>query len=214
MLEVGVGTAHFARWFETFGIQCVGLDLSLPMLREAKRLWKGAVIRGDAHHLPFREKTFDLVTFITCMEFVRNPIGVLREASIVSRNGIVCGMLNKWSLPALQRKFQVMLGKNPFYRNARFYSIKDAKCLVRKALHEINYEMKWSTTIHPRLALSKSSKIPIGAFLAVAVKFSNSKGLAMPEAGKFFPTPLLYDVIRGFCPTQSDTYPTQPRCAG
>jgi ubiquinone/menaquinone biosynthesis C-methylase UbiE len=172
MLEVGVGTAHFARCFESFGIQCVGLDLSPPMLREAKKLWNGDLIRGDAHHLPFREKTFDLVAFITCMEYMRSPIDVLKEASSVSRNGILCGIMNKWSIPALRRKLQVMVGRNPFYSNARFFSIKDVKYLAGKALNRVDYSMKWSTTVYPRILLVKESRLPFGAFLGVAARFN------------------------------------------
>jgi len=174
MLEVGVGTAHFTRWFESFGIQCIGLDFSPLMLKEAKKLWHGHLVRGDAHHLPFREKTFDLATFITCMEYMLSPTDVLREASRVSRNGILWGIMNRWSLPTLRRKIQVMLGKNPFYSNARFYSIRDAKNFMRKALDRINYKMKWSTTVYPRPLLIKRSRIPFGAFLVVAVKFTDS----------------------------------------
>ena len=174
MLEVGVGTAHFARWFESRGIRVVGLDFSHVMLREAKELWNGDLVRGDAHHLPFREKTFDLVTFITCMEYMRSPTDVLREASRVTMTGILWGIMNRWSLPTIRRRIQVMLGRNPFYSNARFYSILDARDFVRKALKNINYGMKWSTTVYPRMMLIKQSRFPFGAFLGVAVKFSGS----------------------------------------
>jgi ubiquinone/menaquinone biosynthesis C-methylase UbiE len=174
MLEVGVGTAHFTRWFESFGIQCVGLDFSPLMLKEAKKFWKGDLVRGDAHNLPFREKTFDLLTFIACMEYMRSPTDVLKEAARVSKNGILWGIMNKWSLPTLRRQLQVMLGRNPFYSNARFYSIIDAKNFLTKALGQVNYTTKWSTTVYPRILLMKTSKFPFGAFLGVGVKFNSS----------------------------------------
>jgi ubiquinone/menaquinone biosynthesis C-methylase UbiE len=174
MLEVGVGTAHFTRWFESFGIQCVGLDFSPIMLKEAKKLWNGHLIRGDAHNLPFREKTFDLIAFITCMEYMHSPTDVLREASRVSKSGILWGIMNKWSLPTIRRRIQVMLGRNPFYSNAQFYSIRDARNFIRNALNKIHYRMKWSTTVYPRLLLVKKSRFPLGAFLGVGVKFTSS----------------------------------------
>jgi len=174
MLEVGVGTAHFSRWFESFGIQCVGLDFSPLMLKEAKKLWNGHLIRGDAHHLPFREKSFDLIAFITCMEYMHSPTDVLREASRVSKRGILWGIMNRWSLPTIRRWIQVMLGRNPFYSNARFYSIRDARKFIRNALDKMDYTMKWSTTVYPRLLLVRKSRFPLGAFLVVAVKFTSS----------------------------------------
>jgi ubiquinone/menaquinone biosynthesis C-methylase UbiE len=176
MLEVGVGTAHFTRWFESYGIRSVGLDFSPIMLKEAKKLWKGDLVRGDSHYLPFREKTFDLVTFITCMEYMRSPTDVLKEASRVSMSGILLGLMNKWSLPTIRRKIQVMLGRNPFYSNARFYSILDARDFLRRALGRINYRMKWSTTVYPRIMFIRRSRFPFGAFLGIAVKFSSSGG--------------------------------------
>ncbi len=174
MLEVGVGTAHFTRWFESYGIQCVGLDFSPLMLKQAKQLWKGPLIRGDAHHLPFREKTFDLVTFITCMEYMHSPTDVLREAGRVAKTGILWGIMNRWSLPTIRRRIQVMLGRNPFYSNARFYSIRDATTFIRNALSRAHYTMKWATTVYPRFMFVRITRLPLGAFLGVAVKFSSS----------------------------------------
>jgi len=174
MLEVGVGTAHFTRWFESFGIECVGLDFSPLMLMEAKKLWHGHLVRGDAHHLPFREKTFDLVTFVTCMEYMHSPTEVLRDAGRVSRHGILWGIMNRWSLPTVRRVIQVLLGRNPFYSNARFYSIRNAKKFIQDALNKTNYSLKWSTTVYPRILPLRKSRFPFGAFLVVAVKFADS----------------------------------------
>jgi ubiquinone/menaquinone biosynthesis C-methylase UbiE len=173
LLEVGIGTAHFTRHFETFGIQCVGLDFSALMLQQAKKLWNGPLVRGDAHHLPFREKAFELVTYITCMEYMADPVQVLREAERVARKGIVWGIMNKWSLPTIRRKLQVMLGRNPFYSNARFYSILDAKKIVRKAFGNVNFAFKWLTTVYPRPTFIRNSKLPFGAFLGVAARFNS-----------------------------------------
>lgn len=171
LLEVGAGTAHFTRWFESLGIQCVGLDLSPLMLEEARRLWRGQLVRGDAQNLPFREKSFDLVALITCMEYMPEPVDVLREAARVSRRGILWGIMNKWSLPTIRRKLQVMLGRNPFYRNARFYSVLDAKKLLRRAFDRSRYTLRWSTTVFPRIVPVQRSKLPFGAFLGLILRF-------------------------------------------
>jgi len=176
LLEVGAGTAHFTRWFESLGVRCIGLDFSPLMLREARKIWKGQLVRGDAHNLPFRDKTFDLVALITCMEYMPNPAYVLKEAGRVARQGILWGILNKWSLPTIRRRLQVMVGRNPFYRNARFYSILDAKRLLREAFDRISYRMMWSTTVYPRMLLVRRSKLPFGAFLGVALRFNSLVG--------------------------------------
>lgn len=171
LLEVGAGTAHFTRWFESLGINCVGLDFSPLMLKEANTLWGGSLVRGDAHHLPFREKTFDAVAFIACMEYMSKPVDVLKEAKRVARQGILWGIMNKWSLPSIRRKLQVLLGRNPFYKNARFYSILGAKVFLDKALNGTKYRTRWSATVYPRLFPLRRSRLPFGAFLGVAVRF-------------------------------------------
>jgi len=72
----------------------------------------------------------------------------------------------------LNCKLQVMLGRDPFYGNARFFSIKDAKNLVSKVLNGIDYSMKWSTTLYPRILLLEESRYPFGAFMGLAAKFN------------------------------------------
>jgi 2-polyprenyl-3-methyl-5-hydroxy-6-metoxy-1,4-benzoquinol methylase len=174
MIEVGAGTAHFTRWFESLGIKCVGLDFSTPMLMEAKKHWDGDLIRADAHNLPLRSKTFDLVTLISCMELMRNPREVLNEACRVSKLGILWGMLNKWSLPALHRMIYAKLGKSLHVGKRRYYSITGADKLLRNALGKIAYTTRWATAVHPRF-FPEISSLPFGAFLAIAVKFSDSE---------------------------------------
>ena len=172
MLEVGAGTAHFTRWFESLGIQCVGMDFSRLMLKEAKKLWHGELVRGDAHHLPFRDKTFDLVSFITSIEFINRPTDALKEARRVSTKGILCGALNRWSLPTFFRRIKAKLGNGSFYGDAQFYSILDVKHLLESALDDTNYRMKWSTTVCLVHVPIRKSPLPFGEFLGIAVKFT------------------------------------------
>lgn len=177
LLEVGCGTGHFTRWFESLGLECSGLDLSHLMLREAKKLWMNkSLLRGESARLPFKDDSFDVVVFIACMEYMSDPVRVLTEAFRVARVGIIVGLMNKWSLPTIRRIVQVKMGKNPFYKNARFYSVLDIKRLSRDALGKKFQITHWSTTVFPRiLGDTESSLIPLGAFLALAVKLRGAR---------------------------------------
>lgn len=172
LFEVGCGTAHFTRWFESLGLECYGLDLSNLMLKEAKKLWLGRMLLlGESSFMPFKANSFDIVAFVACMVYMPDPIKVICEAGRVARRGIIFGLINKWSLPTLRRIIQVKMGKNPYYRNAKFYSILDIKQMLKDALgdgYSISY---WSTTVFPKFfGEIQSSLFPFGAFLGVAVK--------------------------------------------
>ena len=172
LLEVGCGTAHFTRWFESLGLECHGLDLSGLMLKEAKNLWPNSpLLLGESSFLPFKDHSFDVVVFVACMEYMPDPVKVISEALRVARKGIVLGLMNKWSLPTVRRIVQVKMGKNPYYKDAKFYSVIDMKRIFKNALGDGYTVTRWSTTVFPRiLGDLESSLVPFGAFLGIAAK--------------------------------------------
>jgi ubiquinone/menaquinone biosynthesis C-methylase UbiE len=172
LLEIGCGTGHFTRWLDSKGLECYGLDLSHLMLKEAKKHWpNGSLLQGESSHLPFKDKSFDIVAFIACLEYMLNIEKVVNEAARVSRKGIIIGLMNKWSLPTMRRNIQIKMGKNPYYKNVRFYSIFDIKHVLKEALHDRYTICFWSTTVFPKIFGDRESALlPFGAFLGIAVK--------------------------------------------
>jgi len=172
LLEIGCGTGHFTRWLDSKGLECYGLDLSHLMLREAKKLWpNGSLLQGESNHLPFKDKSFDVVAFIACLEYMPNIAKVVKEATRVSRKGIIIGLMNKWSLPTMRRTIQIKMGKNPYYKNVRFYSIFNIKHILKEALHDRYTICFWSTAVFPKIFDdTESALLPFGAFLGIAVK--------------------------------------------
>jgi ubiquinone/menaquinone biosynthesis C-methylase UbiE len=175
LLEVGCGTGHFTRWMKTLELECYGLDLSHLMLKEAKRLWvDGPLLQGESNHLPFKAKSFDVVAFIACLEYMPDIAAVLTEAARVARKGIMIGLMNKWSPPTIRRIVQVKMGKNPYYKNARFYSISDMKHILRETFGDRYAIVYWTTTVFARIFGSKESAMfPFGSFLGMAVKLGD-----------------------------------------
>ncbi len=168
LLEVGCGTTHFTRYFESLGLQCTGYDLSPHMLRVARNLWRGSLVRGDSSHLPFLDESFDLAALITCLEFMPSPVDVLREAIRISRRGVIIGLMNRYGVSTLRRRVQVWLGKNPFYRHAHFYSLGEATSLLKQAAGD-SFRIDWKATVLPRLFGDRITKVPFGDFLGIAV---------------------------------------------
>jgi ubiquinone/menaquinone biosynthesis C-methylase UbiE/uncharacterized protein YbaR (Trm112 family) len=86
VLDVGTGTGRLplALLSERFGGKIIGLDLSLGMLRQARRKLRPyaeqvTLVWQDASHLPFGDETFDAVTCLESAEFMPRPAEVLAE---------------------------------------------------------------------------------------------------------------------------------------
>ncbi|MGC8542963.1 MAG: class I SAM-dependent methyltransferase [Vulcanisaeta sp.] len=59
ILEVGPGTGKLASMLSNHGYYVVGIDVSLPMLRRAKRFWRPDFANGGSWRLPIINAKFD-----------------------------------------------------------------------------------------------------------------------------------------------------------
>jgi ubiquinone/menaquinone biosynthesis C-methylase UbiE len=163
VLEVGCGSGHFTDWFNKQGLRTIGLDLSLPMLEEAKRLRNLACLQGDAHTLPFLSASFDLVALITTLEFLSDPVQALAEAIRVAGQGLILGVLNAQS--CLGRQYKRKGG--PIWEAARFFTPHELKCMLQKVAG-VKAKVVWRTTLWP--LWSGVLPLPWGGFIGMAVK--------------------------------------------
>lgn len=162
LLEVGCGTGHFTRWFGKQGLQVVGLDLSASMLKPAKTLDGEFYLQGDAVTLPFPTGSFDLVAFITTLEFLSEPVQALADALRVARLGIILGVLNARS--RLGRRYQHKGG--PIWGTARLYSVPELKQMIFNITGS-HARINWQTTLWP--CWSSALPLPRGGFIGMAV---------------------------------------------
>lgn len=171
-LEVGCGTGHFTRWLSEQEMAAVGLDLSAPMLAEARTLDGVPLVRGEAQQLPFADGAFDLAAFVTTLEFLERPREALAEALRVARRGVLLGVLNRWSPLALQRRLAGLI-RPTIYDAARFYGVGAVKRLLRSVAGK-EARIVWRTTLFPRWWPWRRANLPWGGFIAMA--------LLLPEA--------------------------------
>jgi SAM-dependent methyltransferase len=91
VLDVGCGAGRHARAFRAVGARCVGLDLSLTLLRVARGVTDAPLVRGDMRRLPVRAGSMDLTVslFTSFGYFERDEehLGALREMSATLRPG-------------------------------------------------------------------------------------------------------------------------------
>ena len=172
LLEVGCGTGHFTRWLDSTDLECYGVDTSIPMLKEAKKLWiNGRLLQCEGNQLPFKDKSVDIVAYITSFEFMPDAAIAFEEAARVAKKGVIMGLMNKHSAATIRKRAQSITGKNTFYENAHFYSIFDIKKLLDKSFSGKYAVTFWSTTVFPRVFGDlESSLFPFGAFLGMALK--------------------------------------------
>jgi ubiquinone/menaquinone biosynthesis C-methylase UbiE len=89
VLEVGSGlgllASEVARAAE--GVRVSGLERSAEQIAAAVRHGRVTYVRGDAHHLDFRDGAFDLAYARYVLEHVADPLQVVREMRRVTRIG-------------------------------------------------------------------------------------------------------------------------------
>jgi SAM-dependent methyltransferase len=87
VLEVGCGTGHWLRSFESIGIRATGLDPSTQMLAYAKtQSPRAALVRGSAERLPFASESFDRVFCINALHHFQDKVAFSTEAMRVLRS--------------------------------------------------------------------------------------------------------------------------------
>ena len=95
VLDVATGTASVALMLtDRSDATVTGVDITQPMLRRGRglvarrgRASRIRLIAGRAEQLPFRDQTFDALTFTYLLRYVADPAATLRELSRVVRPG-------------------------------------------------------------------------------------------------------------------------------
>src|SRR5438034_4058515 len=112
ILDVGTGTGRFAKFFEDAGFTVIGVDVSLSMMAQAREKGVRNLVQADAHHLPFRDESFDGSIMIHVLHSVENWVQVIHEAGRVTRNILMSVAGDAVGLSARQRilKLRAVMG--------------------------------------------------------------------------------------------------------
>ena len=141
-LEVGVGTGRFA---VPLGVK-VGVEPSEAMSLIA--LKRGIeVIKGFAENLPFKDKSFDYLLFVTTICFLSDILQSFKEAyRVLNEKGeIIIGLINKNSY--LGKKYEKIKNTNKFYKNAKFYLVEEVVHFLKLSnFHNFSF---YQTLINP-----------------------------------------------------------------
>jgi ubiquinone/menaquinone biosynthesis C-methylase UbiE len=99
VLDVPIGTARYLEFYERAGARVFGLDVSLDMLREARRIAGAggamqALLQGDASNLPLRDGGVDFVVSTRLLNWFPEPVfrAAIRDFARVARRGALVGV--------------------------------------------------------------------------------------------------------------------------
>ncbi len=107
ILDIGTGTGRFAQYFNDYGFIIVGVDVSLPMMLQARQRGVRDLVRADAHHLPFRDQAFDASMMIHLLHLARDWVQVIHEAGRVTRKVLVSEAGDATGFSARQRYLEI-----------------------------------------------------------------------------------------------------------
>ena len=177
VLDIGCGdgTLAFAFW-ERGASSVTGCDIDSRMIgravaEAARRNLAAHFLLANAEYLPFRDRSFDLVTMVTVLAFVGQPLAALREVARVLKPGgrLVIGDLSPWSLWAASRRIRSWLGVAPMWKAASFRSAEELRNLVRAA--GLHTEGASGAIYYPRSALIASLIAPLDPWLSELTTF-------------------------------------------
>lgn len=151
ILDVGCGSGIFTEFFIDAGADVIGLDISVPMIRDACVRLQGksfSSIAGTMYNLPFDDECFDKTVSITALEFVPDAQRAVDEMFRVTKPGgwIVVSTLNSLSSWAERRTKVAEVNKQSIFREAYFRSpdelrgLSSEKGLLRTVVHFSKHE--------------------------------------------------------------------------
>jgi ubiquinone/menaquinone biosynthesis C-methylase UbiE len=174
LLDVGCKTGNYLLLFRREGCDVTGVDSSPAMLESARRKLGH---RADFHlahpeDLPFSDNEFDVVSLITCLEFVHNPQKALEEAIRVARERIFIGFLNRYSLFSGQQTTKTI-----FHHASKIFSIWEMNNMIKRLLPGTStawgsvmfLPFRWYTFAAGLEELLPVMKNPFGSFAGMTV---------------------------------------------
>jgi len=87
ILSVGCGSGELEAHLARCGHAVVGLDLSTPMLKRARKRGLTALVQGDSQALPFRAQAFDAVIFPECVGYLHLPTAFAEAVRVLRPRG-------------------------------------------------------------------------------------------------------------------------------
>lgn len=86
ILDLGGGTGYNSGRMVRDRQFLIVFDISLEMLKRARKYKNIHLVQGDARNLPFKDKSFDIIMAVDCLHHIQDYSGVLREVRRTGRS--------------------------------------------------------------------------------------------------------------------------------
>ncbi|MEM3891687.1 MAG: class I SAM-dependent methyltransferase [Nitrososphaerales archaeon] len=137
VLDVGCGIGGFLAYLQDIGIDAYGIDVEKELISMA--FTKKNILVGDAHHLPFRDETFDLIIAFDVIEHLQNQeMAIENMTSKLRRNGRLVILTNN-------RAFPFDSDTKLFFINYLPKSLADRYLRFRRKRPDVEYDVKTPT---------------------------------------------------------------------
>src|SRR3990170_2763550 len=171
LLDAGCGSGWFTRRFAATGCEVSGIDRDPGMIAyAAARGGPARYLAGDMTALPLPDKSFDIVTAVTSLCFVRDERAALGEMIRVARRRVVLGLLHRRSFLYLTKRGRGAYAGAHWHTRAEIIRLVSEFPEIRS--YEIETELFWPGGPALGRALEKLPWLPrrFGGFMAVKLK--------------------------------------------
>lgn len=113
VLDVPCGTGRFSEFISNLGFRYSGVDLSVPMLLEARDKFTAQYFAADIQTLPLDDNAIDICVSIRFLHLVRDPqlrILFLLEMARVSKLGVIVDYRHNRTLRYWSRRIRHLSG--------------------------------------------------------------------------------------------------------
>jgi len=152
VLEIGCGTGADSVELAKMGANVIAFDFSITALNKTSESAKKAetnvnLVLGDAHFLPFKNNSIDLIFHQGFLEHFSDPLPLLYEQRRVIKNKgvLLVDVPQKYNLLTLRKRRAIKKGQWKYGWETEF-SINELRKLITGVGFRINYEYGYN---HP-----------------------------------------------------------------
>ncbi|TKJ41551.1 hypothetical protein CEE37_03020 [candidate division LCP-89 bacterium B3_LCP] len=138
LLDVACGDGYWTAKMIPEAKSIIGFDMNDKRLLQAQKLAPGlsGAIRSDAHHLPFKDESFDDTIGICVLEHFQDDVGALKELRRVTKTGGKIALtVDSFSYPGMSDEEKA--GHAEKFSVAHHYTIESMTEKLRQADFEV-----------------------------------------------------------------------------